>query len=106
VPVVLQTIKDAVSAEEVTKTHNFSPSKDAIDGINYDLTISYDEPTGKYVGVYHCNPCKDERGRLYTGVQRRWSEDRWPARVRLVVRALSSRRPSRRSARRSGPAPR
>lgn len=61
VPVVLQTMKDAVTAKAVTQTRNFSPSKDAIDGINYDLTISYDEPTGKWVGVYHCNPYDDER---------------------------------------------
>ena len=65
--VVLRTIKDAVAAGEATTTGTFSPSKDAIDGINYDLAISYDEPTGKYVGVYHCNPYADEYGQVYTG---------------------------------------
>ena len=55
-PVVRQTIRNAVSRGQVSPTHPFSPSKDAINGINYDLQISYDEPTGKYVGTYHCNP--------------------------------------------------
>lgn len=38
----------------------YAPSKDAIDGINYDLGITLDQDTGKYVGSYHCNPVKDE----------------------------------------------
>jgi hypothetical protein len=39
----------------------YSPSKDPIGGIHYDLTISYDEETGKYLGTYHCNPEKSEK---------------------------------------------
>jgi hypothetical protein len=59
-PVVKETVQDAVRDELVTRTSNFSPPKDAIEGIIYDLTISYDDATGKYVGGYHCNPVVDE----------------------------------------------
>ena len=59
VPVVRSTIKAAVASGEATRERVFAPSKDAVDGINYDLTISYDPPTGKWVGSYHCNPAKN-----------------------------------------------
>ena len=39
----------------------FSPSKDAIGGIIYDLTVVYDASTGKFVGTYHCNPAVAEQ---------------------------------------------
>jgi hypothetical protein len=58
---VKETVEEAVRDGLVTPDGgNYSPSKDAIDGIIYDLTISYDPPTGKYVGSYHCNPVVDE----------------------------------------------
>jgi hypothetical protein len=60
VPVVRQSIAEAIEAQLVTPTTTYSPSKEAINGIKYDLTITYDDPTGKYVGSYHCNPVVDE----------------------------------------------
>jgi hypothetical protein len=60
VPVVRSTVAAAVRDGDVTTTTNHSPAKDAIGGIVYDLLISYDDSTGKYVGTYHCNPLVDE----------------------------------------------
>lgn len=61
VPVVRQTVSAAVNDETVSPVSPpYSPPKDAIDGIIYDLTITYDDGTGKYVGSYHCNPVNDE----------------------------------------------
>ena len=56
VPVVRSTIKAAVASGEARRDRAVAPSKNAINSINYDLTISYDPPTGKWVGTYHCNP--------------------------------------------------
>ncbi|GEM_PF-6818971 len=59
--VVDRTIKSAVEAGSVKSDGEvYSPSKDAIEGIIYDLAIKYDSDTGKYVGSYHCNPVNDE----------------------------------------------
>ena len=61
--VVKSTVEDAVKNGTMTPaTDSLSPSKDAIDGIIYDLTITYDKPSGKYVGSYHCNPVVGEGG--------------------------------------------
>ena len=57
---VKQTVLDAVSDKSVTQEKPLAPSKDAIDGIIYDLLITFDEPTGKWVGSYHCNPVVSE----------------------------------------------
>jgi hypothetical protein len=54
--VVKATVEEAVQSELVTPATDYTPSKDPIDGIVYDLRISYDDDTGKYVGSYHCNP--------------------------------------------------
>jgi hypothetical protein len=54
------TVEDAVRTQKVTTTTSYAPPKDAIHGIIYDLLISYDDATGKYVGSYHCNPVVDE----------------------------------------------
>jgi len=60
-PAVRSSVKTAVDAGRITpKSGAYSPSKDAIGGIIYDLTITYDDDTGKYVGTYHCNPVVDE----------------------------------------------
>jgi hypothetical protein len=58
--VVRQSVQAAIDAGHVTHASNYSPPKDAINGIIYDLTISYDADTGKYVGSYHCNPVVSE----------------------------------------------
>lgn len=58
--VVKATVQQAVAQRLVTTTTNYSPPKTPKDGIVYDLTITYDEPTGKWVGGYHCNPVRDE----------------------------------------------
>jgi hypothetical protein len=59
--VVKETVEEAVKSGAMTPdTDSLSPSKDAKDGIIYDLTITYDKPTGKYVGSYHCNPVVHE----------------------------------------------
>lgn len=61
VPVVRNTIAQAIEDEDVGKDGTvYSPSKGAIDGIIYDLSIVYDEGTGKFVGTYHCNPVESE----------------------------------------------
>jgi hypothetical protein len=60
VPVVRETVREAMRTGRAKPGVAYSPSKDAIDGIIYDLTITYDEATGKYVGTYHCNPVKNE----------------------------------------------
>jgi hypothetical protein len=57
---VKRTVEDAVRTGLVTTTTSYAPAKDAIHGIIYDLLISYDDDTGKYVGSYHCNPVVDE----------------------------------------------
>jgi hypothetical protein len=57
---VKRTVEDAVRTTQVTTTTSYAPAKDAINGIIYDLLISYDDATGKYVGSYHCNPVVDE----------------------------------------------
>jgi len=44
----------------VTARTTYAPSKVPKDGIVYDLIVSYDAPTGKWVGSYHCNPCRNE----------------------------------------------
>jgi hypothetical protein len=61
--VVKSTVLEAVRNGTMTpETDALSPSKDAIGGIIYDLTITYDKPSGKYVGSYHCNPVVGEGG--------------------------------------------
>jgi hypothetical protein len=59
--VVKGTIEQAVSDGILSKDVSYSPPKRPIDGITYDLTISWDADTGKWVGSYHCNPVDDER---------------------------------------------
>ena len=59
--VVKETVRTAVADGTMTpETEALSPSKDAIGGIIYDLTITFDDATGKYVGGYHCNPVVNE----------------------------------------------
>lgn len=54
---VRETIEEAIEAGTVSpESGSHSPPKNAINGIIYDLTITYDDDTGKYVGSYHCNP--------------------------------------------------
>jgi hypothetical protein len=62
--VVKETIETARDQGLVTKDgESYLPSKQTpIDGIVYDLTISFDSATGKFVGSYHCNPLQDEVG--------------------------------------------
>jgi hypothetical protein len=60
VPVVRDTIAEAVSSGKVTPEKEYLPRKKPKDGIVYDLNISYDASTGKYVGSYHCNPLVEE----------------------------------------------
>jgi hypothetical protein len=61
VPVVHATVAEALAEGLVGPGGaSYSPAKDAIDGIIYDLTISYDPETGKFVGSYHCNPVASE----------------------------------------------
>ncbi len=50
----------AVRAGQVSATEDFVLKKRPIDGIVYDLTVTLDEPTGKYVASYHCNPLRSE----------------------------------------------
>ena len=57
--VVKETVQDCVDRGVTSRTGAYAPSKDAIDGIIYDLGITYDDATGKWVGSYHCNPVKD-----------------------------------------------
>src|SRR5262245_53394680 len=61
--VVMATVQGAVAAGRATPTTTSSQPKPQTeqDGYIYGLTIRYDEPTGKWVGGYHCNPPKDER---------------------------------------------
>jgi hypothetical protein len=54
--VVRSTITAAIESKLVTKTKTYIPPKTPIDGIKYDLTITYDDDTAKYIGSYHCNP--------------------------------------------------
>jgi hypothetical protein len=58
--VVRDTVSAAIESGTVTKTKAYSPPKTPIDGfgyrIKYDLTITYDDDTAKYIGSYHCNP--------------------------------------------------
>ena len=50
--VVKQTVQDAVADGSMTPdTDALSPAKDAINGIVYDLTITYDDATGKDFSV-------------------------------------------------------
>jgi hypothetical protein len=58
--VVKSTVQQAVAGKLATPTKDYTPSKVPKDGIVYDLIIRYDEPTGKYVGSYHCNPLANE----------------------------------------------
>ena len=58
--VVKSTVQQAVAGKLATPTKDYTPSKVPKDGIVYDLIIRYDEPTGKYVGSYHCNPLVNE----------------------------------------------
>jgi hypothetical protein len=58
--VVKATVQQAVEQQLVTATKDYTPPKTPKDGIVYDLIIRYDEPTGKWVGSYHCNPLRDE----------------------------------------------
>jgi hypothetical protein len=58
--VVKTTVQQAVQNKLVTTTKDYTPPKTPKDGIVYDLIIRYDEPTGKWVGSYHCNPLRDE----------------------------------------------
>jgi hypothetical protein len=58
--VVKATVQQAVESGQVTRTKDYTPSKVPKDGIVYDLIVRYDEPTGKYVGSYHCNPLENE----------------------------------------------
>ena len=55
-PVVRQHARAAIDAGEVTADRNFYLPKKAIGMITYDLTVSYDELSGRYVASYHCNP--------------------------------------------------
>lgn len=57
---VREEAEKAVNAGKVTATEDFVLKKRPIDGIVYDLTVSLDEPTGKYVASYHCNPLRSE----------------------------------------------
>jgi hypothetical protein len=59
-PVVKETVQQAVAGQLATPTKDYTPPKVPKDGIVYDLIIRYDEPTGKFVGSYHCNPLRDE----------------------------------------------
>jgi hypothetical protein len=58
--VVKRTVQQSVAQKLVTTTKDYTPAKVPKDGIVYDLIIRYDEPTGKFVGSYHCNPLRDE----------------------------------------------
>ena len=53
-------VLDAVSKKLVTATKDYTFKKTPRNGIVYDLLISYDPPTGKWVGSYHCNPLRNE----------------------------------------------
>ncbi|WP_156370733.1 MULTISPECIES: hypothetical protein [unclassified Acidovorax] len=55
--VVRDQVRQAVADGSVTKDGAvFCPKKDAIGGIIYDTSISFDQDTGSYVASYHCNP--------------------------------------------------
>jgi hypothetical protein len=58
--VVKTTVEQAVAGKLATPTKDYTPPKVPKDGIVYDLIIRYDEPTGKFVGSYHCNPLVNE----------------------------------------------
>jgi hypothetical protein len=58
--VVKATVLDSVDKQRVTTSTTYAPPKVAKDGIVYDLIVSHDAPTGKWVGSYHCNPLRDE----------------------------------------------
>ena len=57
---VKATVLDSVDKRLVTATTTYAPSKVPKDEIVYDLIVSYDAPTGKWVGSYHCNPLRNE----------------------------------------------
>jgi hypothetical protein len=57
---VKQTVLTAVRDKTASQEKDVAPSKDPIDGIVYDLLISFDKPSGKWVGSYHCNPVVSE----------------------------------------------
>lgn len=55
--VVRDQVQQAVEAGLVTKDGAvYCPKKDAIGGVIYDTSISFDKDTGSYVASYHCNP--------------------------------------------------
>ena len=61
VPTVTDIMTQAINSGGVDHSSNVHcPSKRPINGIIYDLSISYDKHTGKYVGIYHCNPLQTE----------------------------------------------
>jgi hypothetical protein len=58
--VVKEMVLEAVKDGRAKKESVYATPKDARDGIVYDLGISWDEGTKKWVGSYHCNPLKTE----------------------------------------------
>jgi hypothetical protein len=51
----------AVAAKLARPGVVYCPPKTPKGGIIYDITITYDSDTGKYVGSYHCNPVRAEQ---------------------------------------------
>ena len=55
-------VEDAVNTGRATRHQAYPIAKHEVNGIIYDLIVTFDDDTGKWVGSYHCNPEKSEYG--------------------------------------------